>query len=611
MNSNPRYRNFCHAKWIVVAVIFVGCVVGQAARGFAQPSSHSSDKRDVVVELFYRGDSDQSLSALRFLNELSVRRPGIQVKAYDVLNDRNQLKRLWQLSKRFGYERAGAPTFYLCNSLKVGFQDKQKSGAQVESLLNIKAFIRQGCKHCEEGRRFLDAMVQRWPAIRVEYFDVMADMNARHEVQRLANQYRVTIPSFPCIKVAGRLVVGYQTDQTTGAKIEDYFKDRSVDFPASTSLENKASENRQLQNVEMVENRLLRKETHSFLRQAKNWKHQWAGWAVALGQRMNPSSIALLLFQEANSNQPDHAADQELPEVVPMPDDQSSMDVSLPDDIQFPDDMPFPEEVQLPANAEEGSFVVVEETIDPEHVKVPFLGELSVSRLGLPTFTFLVGLVDGFNPCAMWVLIFLLSVLVNLKDRSKILIVAGTFVVVSGLAYFVFMAAWFNVFKLIGFLRPVQLGLGILALVVGIINVKDFFAFHKGVSLSIPESAKPTIYRRVRNIVSAKNLYAALAGAIFLAIIVNIVELLCTAGLPALYTQVLSMQGLSDWANYGYLGLYICAYMLDDTLLVGIVVVTLSHRRLQESEGRWLKLASGVVILLLGVVMIFRPEMLV
>jgi hypothetical protein len=202
-------------------------------------------------------------------------------------------------------------------------------------------------------------------------------------------------------------------------------------------------------------------------------------------------------------------------------------------------------------------------------------------------------------------------VLVNIQERKKIIIVAGTFVAVSGLAYFVFMAAWFNVFQLIGLLRPVQIGLGIVAILVGMVNVKDFFAFHKGVTFSIPDSAKPGIYARVRKIVSANNLAAALAGAIVLAIVVNIVELLCTAGLPALYTEILSLQQLPAWENYAYLALYIVAYMLDDTILVLIVVCTLSHHRLQEREGRWLKLMSGLVILSLGVVMIFFPDLLV
>ena len=140
------------------------------------------------------------------------------------------------------------------------------------------------------------------------------------------------------------------------------------------------------------------------------------------------------------------------------------------------------------------------------------------------------------------------------------------------------------------------------------INVKDFFAFKKGISLSIPESSKPGIYARVRHIVTTEYLTVALMGAVVLAVLVNVVELLCTAGLPALYTQILTMHELPAWKNYLYLALYISAYMLDDTILLVIVVVTLSHRRLQEREGRWLKLISGLVILILGAVMILKPE---
>ena len=166
----------------------------------------------------------------------------------------------------------------------------------------------------------------------------------------------------------------------------------------------------------------------------------------------------------------------------------------------------------------------------PDSLIVPVLGELQVSKLGLPAFTFLVGLVDGFNPCAMWVLIFLLSVLVNIKDRKKIILIAGTFVLISGLAYYTFMAAWLNLFLLIGLARWIQILLGFMAISIGVINVKDFFAFKKGISLSIPESSKPGIYARVRSIVSAKYLTVAMMGAVVLAVLVNVVELLCTAG---------------------------------------------------------------------------------
>lgn len=243
-------------------------------------------------------------------------------------------------------------------------------------------------------------------------------------------------------------------------------------------------------------------------------------------------------------------------------------------------------------------------------VDAPLLGTLRVSELGLPLFTVLVGLLDGFNPCAMWVLLFLLSLLVNMKSRPRMALVAVTFVLVSGLVYFAFMAAWLNVFLLLGFSRAVQIALGVVAIVVGGLNVKEFFAFKRGPSLTIPESAKPGIAARVRAILQAEHLGAALVGVVVLAVLVNFVELLCTAGFPAVYTHVLTAQRLPGWQNYAYLGLYNLSYILDDSLMVAIAVVTLSRRRLQEREGRWLKLISGAVMVALAGVLFFKPQWL-
>jgi glutaredoxin len=245
-----------------------------------------------------------------------------------------------------------------------------------------------------------------------------------------------------------------------------------------------------------------------------------------------------------------------------------------------------------------------------ESIETGWFGPLGVHDLGLPLFTVLIGLLDGFNPCAMWVLLFLLSLLVNLQDRRKMALIAGTFVAVSGLLYFAFMAAWLNVFLAIGLSRTIQIGLGSIALFIGAVNVKDFFALHQGLSLSIPESAKPGLYARVRRILQADDLAGALVGVIVLAGLVNLIELLCTAGFPAVYTQILTMQQLPAWQYYGYLGLYNLAYIFDDGLMVTIAVVTLSRRKLQEGAGRWLKLAGGAVMLSLGIVLILKPEWL-
>jgi glutaredoxin len=247
-------------------------------------------------------------------------------------------------------------------------------------------------------------------------------------------------------------------------------------------------------------------------------------------------------------------------------------------------------------------------TPPPTSLELPVFGRVDAGRLGLPLFTVAVGLVDGFNPCATWVLMFLLSMLVNLKSRKKMALIASTFVVVSGLVYLAFMAAWLTFFMVLGVSQPLRIGLALLALAVGGINVKDFFAMGRGPSLSIPESAKPGLYRRVREVLHAENLAGAMTGIVILAFLVNLVELLCTAGLPAVYTAVLTAQNLSTVKYYAYLVLYISAYMLDDAIMVTIGVATLSRRKLQEKGGRWLKLLSGLVMIVLGVLLLLRPE---
>ncbi len=598
-----------HLQTILLILVIVFAAIEIRAQDVVQQPRVTNN---VVIELFYRSDSPQSINAEEYLRQLQQRRPGIEIKTYDVLSDKQQLKRLWEISKNAGREKAGLPTFYLCDRLKVGFRDAQSSGAQIEDLLNIRAYLRPGCQHCKAGKEFLDQMILRWPAIKIEYFDVISDFRARAEVQNLAAKYHVQVASFPCIEVAGHLVVGFETAETTGSKIEILFQDRSVDFPDNDPAPRQEGENG---SIEPANPRADGNGPSFFFDEQANgsriqtlsrWEpsFRWTPGSVA-ESRLSVSLLPVSFLRSAGNSNRYSAQEPEGQENPAEP--------SLPKAVQLPDDVPLPEEAGVPDEVGDATVIFGPGSagMDSDEVEVPVFGRISVSKIGLPAFTFLIGLIDGFNPCAMWVLVFLLSVLVSLKERKKILLVAGTFVVVSGLAYFVFIAAWFNVFQLIGFLRPVQIGLGILAIVVGLVNVKDFFAFHKGLTLSIPESAKPGIYRRVRSIVSANHLYTALVAAVVLAIVVNVVELLCTAGLPALYTGVLTMQNLPTWVNYAYLGLYICAYMLDDTILVVIVVATLSNRRLQESEGKWLKLLSGSVILLLGIVMIFRPNWLV
>lgn len=248
---------------------------------------------------------------------------------------------------------------------------------------------------------------------------------------------------------------------------------------------------------------------------------------------------------------------------------------------------------------------------EPDHIETTLFGALSVSNLGLPLFTLAIGLLDGFNPCAMWVLLFLLSMLIHLQDRKRMALIAGAFVIVSGMVYYAFMAAWLNIFLWVGLSTAIRWALGGMALAIGGLNVKDFIAWKQGFSLSIPDSAKPGLYARMRAILAKERTLPALTAVTILAVMVNFIELLCTAGFPAIYTAILTQQDLNPLIYHAYLSLYILGYMADDALMVGMAVIALSSHKLTERAGRLLKLISGLVMLGLGGVLIFHPEWLV
>jgi hypothetical protein len=190
------------------------------------------------------------------------------------------------------------------------------------------------------------------------------------------------------------------------------------------------------------------------------------------------------------------------------------------------------------------------------------------------------------------------------------LLVGGTFVLISGLVYFVFMAAWLNVFLLIGELRAVTLVAGLVAVSLAAINIKDYFRFRSGPSLSIPESKKPDLYQRMRRLVAARSLVAMLLGTAVLAVVVNSYELLCTAGLPMVYTRILTLREADTFIYYLYLVLYNIVYVVPLLVIVLLFVLRFGSRKLGEREGRLLKLASGMMMLGLGAVMLLAPAAL-
>jgi len=243
-------------------------------------------------------------------------------------------------------------------------------------------------------------------------------------------------------------------------------------------------------------------------------------------------------------------------------------------------------------------------------IDLPLLGRLTPEQLSLPVFTVLIAGLDAFNPCAFFVLLFLLSLLIHAGSRARMLFIGSVFLFFSGLIYFVFMAAWLNVFRWLGEIALVTTAAGGLAIVVALLNIKDYFCFRKGLSLSIPETAKPGLYRRMRGLLRAESLPALTLGTVALAIAANSYELLCTAGFPMVYTRLLTLSDLPPWQHYAYLAFYNLIYVLPLLLITLVFTHTLGSHRLSTAEGRLLKLLSGLMMLGLGVLLIAAPAAL-
>lgn len=273
------------------------------------------------------------------------------------------------------------------------------------------------------------------------------------------------------------------------------------------------------------------------------------------------------------------------------------------DRLAAPDGVPVGAAADGTCRAETAQSCGAEQAAD--EFAVTWFGQtLSLDELGLPLFAVTIGLLDGLNPCSMWVLLLIISLLAPLNDRRRMLAIAGTFVLVEAMAYFAFMAAWLNVFLWIGLAKASQLVVAAIAMLAGLVHVKDFCYPGRGFSLSIPQQAKPGIYARIRRVLHAPSQRAAILATIVLALLVQLVELLCTSGLPALFTRILTLRQLDTAGYYAYLLLYNLAYMLDDVIVLTLGVATLARRRLHEKEGRWLQLLSGVVMLGLGAYLI-------
>jgi hypothetical protein len=243
----------------------------------------------------------------------------------------------------------------------------------------------------------------------------------------------------------------------------------------------------------------------------------------------------------------------------------------------------------------------------PETLTLPGFGQVNLKYLSLAAITVIIGGLDGFNPCALWVLVFLINLLLRLNDRKKMWVLGTAFIIASGAVYFLFMTAWLNILIFLGFIFWIRIIIGGVALLAGGYNLKEYLSDTSGACTLSHGARRQRTMDRLKETVTHPKFWLALAGIVLLALLVNMVELICSAGFPVVYLQILSLTPMPFWQYYLYLLLYIAIFMLDDIIVFVVAMVTLHLAGATTRYKRLSNLIGGVLMLLIGVLLIFKP----
>jgi thiol-disulfide isomerase/thioredoxin len=384
------------------------------------------------------------------------------------------------------------------------------AGAQPAGRVDVYLFWAIGCPHCEREIEFLKRFEAEEPRLQVHYLEVSRDAANQRAYTAVVERFVPEDPAVPLTLVGDRAMVGYATDETSGAE--------------------------------------LRREIARCL---------------ASGC---PDVVGPLLARASGGGSADTTA---------------------------------------AGRAEEGA----QRMISPA-ISVPFLGEVRTADFSLPVLTIVLGAIDGFNPCAMWVLVFLIGLLLGMEDRFRMWVLGTAFIAGSALVYFLFMAAWLNFLLFIGAVIWVRAAVGLVALGGGFYYLREYFQNPDAACKVTVPQARRRVFESLRKLTTESRFWLALAGIVALAFAVNLVELLCSAGIPAVYTQVLALSNLPAWQYYAYLSLYILVFMLDDLFVFVVAMKTLQVTGATTRYVRFSHLAGGIVLLAIGALLLLRPEWL-
>lgn len=243
-------------------------------------------------------------------------------------------------------------------------------------------------------------------------------------------------------------------------------------------------------------------------------------------------------------------------------------------------------------------------------VKIPLLGTKEAKDVSIGLSAILIGAVDGFNPCAMWILLFLISMLLGMKNKKRIWILGITFLVSSALVYFLFLLSWLNLSVFLNKVLYIRVAISFFAVLFGVLQVVNFI-FKKDDGCEVVDNKnRKRIIKSIQKIIKEKSFILAILGIILLAASVNIIELLCSLGLPVMFTQILAINEVSKVGQILYSLLYVLFFMIDDIIIFIIAMKTLEIKAISNKYGKYSHLIGGLIMIIIGVLMVYKPEWL-
>ncbi|NMB92049.1 MAG: thioredoxin family protein [Parcubacteria group bacterium] len=518
---------------------------------------------------------------------------------------------------------------FLVITLILSFFSFYSSSRAQEKEVNLYFFWGQGCPHCAHEKPFLESLKSKYPQLKIYDFEVWYNQKNRDLLIEVGKKLKIDISGVPLTIINDQPIIGYYDDTTTGKQIEDLIikclnsscKDsvREIVFKNLTTTTKKETPSTTTTTT------ISQKEIKAYLFWAEGCP-LCSAEKTFLNQLKEEYSNLNITYLNVSKNNNNDILKQTVEELnIENPSlplliigektiigwrDQDTSGKAIRDAINCYLENECPDLVGQVLTRFNTFGQFTKDKPLPEKIKIPLIGDIETKNLSLPALAIIIGGLDGFNPCAMWVLIFLITLLLKMQDRKRMWILGSTFIATSSAVYFLFMNAWLNLILCLGFIFWIRLVVGIVALGSGVYNLRDYFTNQEAACKVTDAKQKKTTMDKMKDIVHRRSFLLALIGIILLAASINLIELICSAGFPVIFTQLLALSNLAKWQYYLYMLLYIFVFMLDDLIVFIGAMITLRVTGITNKYSRLSHLIGGILMLLIGLLLIFKPELL-